>query len=131
MTNEQRDERNRLATEADVTTDMLIDGVKLRDAETAGDELTVLTTAGLDLFTRHIATLEGTDRLTMLTLKNLGAAEGLDLQRPVDVKTYALKIIAMTRSTYCPTRPTRGRCRWTRRGRLSTRAHLCTASSRW
>ena len=95
MTNKQRDERNSLAEQADVTADMLIDGVKLRDAEAADDVLTVLTTAGLDLFTRHIATLEGTDRLTMLTLKNVGAAERLDLRQPTDVKSYALKMIAI------------------------------------
>ena len=95
MTDEQRTERNTLAAEADVTADLLIDGMKLREAEAPTDVMTVLTTAGLDPFTRHIATLEGTDRLTMLTLKNMGAAEGLDLQRPADVKTYALKIIGI------------------------------------
>ena len=57
--------------------------------------LKVLCETGLNEFQRHIGTLEGVDTVTIHVLEHLGAGDGLDLQRPPEVRKYAAKLIGL------------------------------------
>ena len=88
-------ERQRLADDAEITTDMLIEGRALRDTDVDDAALKVMRETGLNEFQRHIGTLEGVDTVTIHVLKHLGAGDGLDLQQPPEVRKYAAKLIGL------------------------------------
>ena len=49
----------------------------------------------LDLFQRHIGTLEGVDTIDLYVLSHLGMAEGLDLSKPNGLREYIPKMIGL------------------------------------
>ena len=94
-TPEQQAALQKIADDAGVDADMLVNGNALRDASTESDVLDLLTEANLDHLTRHLATLEGTERLTTLVISKLGLAAGLDLTKPSEIMAYARMIVGV------------------------------------
>ena len=83
------------AAAAGIDTTYLLDGHRLRDCTADAEAHALLEETTLDLFQRHIGTLEGVDTISLYVLAHLGAAEALDLTKPADLQAYIRKLIGL------------------------------------